>query len=133
MADDDRALLRDEVGRLRLRETRRVFDISVNVGTLGGERDSFVVRAQDMPVVDTELRTDVVSALVETTAPTWRTAWLVRPGLPEPHDLDFEWLSATRVAFGIHARTLDGFYTVTRGGWLNVLTGERKAWKRLRL
>jgi hypothetical protein len=127
------ARLREEVGLFRVRETRRIFDLTVYVGVLGGARDSFVVRAQDLPVMDAALRTDVLSALVEATASDCLTAWWARPGLPEPHDLDLLWLAAARSAFGMHERSLDGCYALTRYGWLDVLTGERRAWKRLRL
>jgi hypothetical protein len=130
---DRRLLLRQEVGRFRARESRRVFDVSVHVGVLGGPRDSFVVRAQDLPAVDAALRTDVVAALVGNSPASWRTAWLVRPGTPEPHDLDLQWLAAASSAFGMHDRTLDGFFVLTRAGWRDVLTDEARVWKRLRL
>ena len=130
---DAQVLLRREVGRCRARESRRVFDTSVHVGVLDGPRDSFTVRAADLPVVDAALRTDVVSALLDDSPDDWRTAWLVRPGVPEVHDLDLAWLGAAGTAFGMHARPLEAFYTVTRTGWLDVLTGECRVWKRLRL
>ena len=130
---DVRSLLRQEVGRLRGRESRRVFDAAVHVGVLAGPRDSFVVRAQDLPAVDSALRTDVLSSLVEQAPPTWRTAWLVRPGVPELHDQDLGWLAAARTAFAIHARRLEGFYVVTRTGWRDALTDETRVWTRLRL
>lgn len=130
---DARLLLRQEVGWLRARESRRVFDLSVHVGVLGAGRDSFVVRAQDLPAVDAALRTDVVAGLVEDSPVSWRTAWLVRPGSPEPHDLDLRWLSAASSAFGMHDRPLDGFFVLTRSGWRDVLTDESRTWKRLRL
>jgi hypothetical protein len=126
-------LLRLEVGRFRARESRRVFDVMLQVGTLGGERDSFVVRAQDLPAVDASLRVDVVDSLLEQSGGRWTTAWLVRPGSPEPHDLDLQWLAAARTAFGMHGRDLHGFYVITRAGWRDVLTGESRTWKRLRL
>jgi hypothetical protein len=128
-----RVLLRREVGRLREHESRRAFDVVVAVGILAGPRDSFVLRAQDLPVLDTGLRTDVLCSMVEQSPPPWRTAWLIRPGLPEPHDQDLQWLAAARTAFGIHRRHLDGFYVVTRAGWRDVLTGETREWVRLRL
>ena len=130
---DPRVLLRREVGRFRARESRRVFDASVHVGVLDGPRDSFTVRAADLPVVDAALRADVVSALLDDAPADWRTAWLVRPGVPHLHDLDLAWLGAARTAFGMHGRPLEAFYAVTRSGWLDVLTGESRAWKRLRL
>jgi hypothetical protein len=128
-----RMLLREEVGRFRARESRRVFDLSVHVGLLGGAGDSFVVRAQDLPAVDAALRTDVVAALLDGAPRAWRMAWLVRPGTPEPHDLDLQWLAAATAGFGMHDRTLDGFFVLTRSGWRDVLTDEVRVWKRLRL
>jgi hypothetical protein len=130
---DRRLLLRQEVGRFRARESRRVFDVSVHVGVLGGLRDSFVVRAQDATAVDAALRTDVVAALLEGSPADWRTAWLARPGTPEPHDQDLQWLAAAGTAFGMHDRTLDGFFVLTRTGWRDVMTDEARVWKRLRL
>ena len=130
---DTRFLLRQEVGRFRARESRRVFDESVHVGVLGGPRDSFVVRARDLPAFDAALRTDVVGALVEDAPVVWRTAWLVRPGTPEPHDLDLQWLAAASAAFAMHGRTLEAFFALTRAGWRDVLSDESRVWKRLRL
>jgi hypothetical protein len=127
------ALLRREVGLLRQRETRRVFDPAVYVGSLDGERDSVVLPARDRPVLDTGLRTDLVGGLLESTGPEHRTAWLVRPGRPELHDDDLAWLAAARAAFAIHERPLDAFYAVTRYGWLDPVSGECRAWKRLRI
>jgi hypothetical protein len=126
-------VLRQEVGRFRMRESRRVFDAMVQVGTLGGTHDSFVVRAQDLPAIDVALRVDVVSRMLDGGDPDWHTAWLLRPGVPEPHDLDLEWYAAARSAFGVHGRRLDGFYVLTRAGWLDLATGESRTWKRLRL
>jgi hypothetical protein len=128
-----RALLRLEVGRLRARESRRVFDASVHVGVLAGPRTGFVVRAQDLPAVDAALRTDVVSALLEDSPTEWATVWLVRSGAPEPYDADLAWWAAARRAFGMHDRTPDGCYVVTRSGWRDVVSGEVRSWARLRL
>ncbi len=130
--------LRLEVGRLRQRESRRVFDPSVHVGRLAGPRDSCVVRAQDLPVIDRALRVELVSALLadQETADQdtgEQDAWLVRPGPPELHDSDLAWLAATSFAFTAHGVGLTGFYVVTRTGWLDVQTGESQVWKRLRI
>ena len=127
------SMLRREVGLLRQRESRRVFDTCVNVGILGGPRAGFVVPACDLPAVDVALRTDVVAALLEETPTDWRTMWLARAGTPELHDLDLQWLAAARTAFGMVDRPLDACYAVTRAGWLDVLTGEQRVWVRLRL
>lgn len=128
-----RLLLRQEVGRFRARESRRVFDTSVHVGELAGHRAGFVARAADLPALDAALRLDVVCALVEQTPDEWRTAWLVRAGTPEVHDLDLQWLAAVRMAFAVHGRHLDGCYVLTRAGWRDALTDESRVWARLRL
>jgi hypothetical protein len=105
----------------------------VYVGRLGGARDAFVVRTMDLPAVDAGLRVDVIASLLEHADPAWRSAWLARPGMPEPHDVDLAWFSAARSAFAIHGRPLEGFYVLTRYGWRDVVTGESRTWKRLRL
>jgi len=126
------ALLRQEVGELRRRETRRVFDLMVYVGALGGPKDCFVVRAQDIPMLDAALRTEVVSSLVED-CPTATAAWITRSGRPEPYDSDLTWLSAATRAFGMHDRVLDSFHAITRYGWRDVRSGDSRSWQRLRL
>ena len=131
--DDSRARLRREVGLLRQRETRRVFDTVVYVGSLGGERDSFVARARDVPCLDAAVRADVLSALLERTPESLRTVWLTRAGRPDPYEQDASWFAAARTAFAMHGRPLHGCYVVTRYGWRDVVTAESRAWKRLRL
>ena len=128
-----RAGLRLEVGRLRRRESRRVFDASVHVGVPGAAGTGFVLRGQDAPAVDAALRIDVLSALVEQSPPDWTTVWLVRPGTPEPYDCDLEWWAAAGTAFGMHGRRPEGGFVVTRSGWRDVRTGETREWVRLRL
>ncbi len=126
-----RALLREEVGRFRARESRRVFDLAVHVGRLGAARDTFVVPARDLPVMDVGLRIDVASSLVDGASDG--EAWLTRPGTPELHDLDLQWLAAMTEAFAMHGRTFEGFWVVTRFGWRDAMTEETRVWKRLRL
>lgn len=110
-----------------------MFDTSVHVGILAGPRTGFVVRAQDLPVVDTALRTDVLSALLEDSPRAWRSVWLVRAGTLEVYDTDLAWWASARTAFGMHGRRPDGCWVVTRSGWRDVVTGESRQWARLRL
>jgi hypothetical protein len=136
--DDDvplerRRLLRREVGLLRRRETRRTFDTAVHVGELGGQSAGFVARAQDLPVLDAGLRTDVVCGLLAGLTTATATAWVVRAGTPETQDVDLRWYAAARSATDVLGRRLDGCYVVTRTGWLDLLTGRRRTWVRLRL
>lgn len=132
---EQRLLLRQAVGTLRARESRRVFDSVVHVGELDGEVQSFVARAQDLPALDDSLRTDVVSALVAELDPALRspTVWLTRCGVPDLHDLDLRWLAAASAACSEHGCVVGGFYVITRTGWLDVESGETQTWKRLRL
>jgi hypothetical protein len=130
---DVTGLLRTEVGLLRQRETRRVFDTAVHVGTLGGAHDSWVARRGDVPVVDLALRTDVVSAMLERTSDLGDMVWLTRAGGPEPYEEDLAWLSAATTAFAQHGRSVGACYAVTRYGWRDVRTGESRTWRRLRL
>jgi len=134
-ADADMAWLRREVGVLRRRETRRNFDMQVVVGLIRGEeteRTGFVVRAQDLMLLDHGLRVDVLTALLEETPGSWDTSWLVRPGVPAAHDADLAWLTAARDAFAAHGRALRGFFAITRYGWLDLGDGTSRFWKRLR-
>ena len=128
-------LLRQEVGRLRARESRRRFDTTVHVGRLGATCGSCPVPTGD-PVLDAGTRTEVVLRLLEAGGPTAGGAlgvWVTRPGEPVLQDSDLAWLSASYRAFATAGCPLEGFWTVTRTGWLDVRTGERRTWKRLRL
>lgn len=128
------AALRTEVGRLRARESRRIFDTSIVVGLPGQtDRASFVVRARDEPAVDAALRTDVLCRLLEQRSVATPVVLVIRAGMPTAHDIDLQWLAAADMAFGVHGEVLNGFYAITRAGWLDVRTGERRTWARLRL
>ncbi len=127
------ALLRAEVGRLRQRESRRVFDTAVHLGTLGGQHDTFVARAGDVSTLDAALRTDVLGRLLEHVAAPVPDLWLTRAGHPEPYEEDVGWLASATLACAVHRRALGGCFVVTRYGWRDVRTGESRRWKRLRL
>jgi hypothetical protein len=129
---DRHARLRLEVGRLRQRESRRRYDVTVHVGTPGGARCSLVVPSRQLDDHDRQLRVEILVDMLERAVGADH-AWLTRPGRPDVHDLDLEWLAAATTAFGVHGRPLHGFYAMTREGWLDVRTGERRVWRRLRL
>ena len=65
--------------------------------------------------------------------PAAASAWVSRPGATTLHDRDLEWYAACLQVFGAHRLRLAAFRAVTRSGWLDVATGERRVWKRLRL
>lgn len=127
------SLLRLEVGRLRAEQPRQRFDAVIHVGRLGGPHRSCPVPAGE-PLLDAGTRTDVVLRLLESGAGEAAVeGWLTRPGEPLLQDDDLGWLSATLRAYGVVGRTLEGFWSVTRTGWLDVRTGERRTWRRLRI
>lgn len=127
-----------EVGRFRAIERRRRFPLVLHVGAPDGRRRWAEVPWPVRPEYDAGLRFDLADALVDDLladwpeeAPFW--GWLTRPGVPEVHDCDLGWLAATTRATAARERDLAGFRVVTRTGWLDLLTDERRSWKRLRL
>jgi hypothetical protein len=129
-ADVD-AAFRIEVGRLRARDQRRTFPAEVHVGRPAGPRVSL-----EAPAADAGLRLDLLGAVLD----VWREqhggrafGWVVRCGVPAPHDADLAWYAAAVRAFGALGEAPLGFRAVTKSGWLDVVTGESRVWKRLRL
>ena len=125
------AAFRLEVARLRGRDPRRRFPPELHLGTPAGPRVSL-----ELPAADAGLRLDLLAALLD----LWKedhggpaSVWVVRPGVPELHDDDLAWYAATVRAFGALGEAPEEFRAVTRGGWLDVVSGESRVWKRLRL
>ncbi len=126
--------LRTEVGRFRICEPRRRFPPAVHVGRPAGPRESAALT--ETKGYDAGLRADVVSRLLDLLAwdlPEEPAAWLTRPGDLEPQDVDLAWLAASHLAFAMHGRSLASYYVITRAGWLEMRSGQRRVWKRLRL
>ena len=129
------SLLRLEVGRLRRDESRQRFDTVVHVGRLGGERRTCTVAPTELGTLDAGTRTEVIARLLEEDPVPEGPAgvWVTRAGEPQIQDDDLAWHSAACLAFGALGRSLEGFWAVTRTGWLDVRTGESRTWKRLRI
>lgn len=123
---------RAEVARLRTGARRRTFPLGVHVGTPAGLRRCLEVPWPVPDEYDAGLRFDVMCALVDDLACGAAWGWLTRPGVPEVHDVDLGWLSATTKACGAHGVELTGFRVVTKTGWLDVVSGENRTWTRLR-
>jgi hypothetical protein len=132
---DPRASWRREVGELRAGEQRRRHPLGVHVGEPGGQRESVELPWPEPRWHDTGVRVDVVTALLGRTDPTVAAThgWITRPGVPELHDADLAWYAAAVRGCAVLGVALTGFHAVTRTGWVDVVTGERRAWKRLRL
>lgn len=140
---------RTEVARLRAAERRRSFPLGVHVGAPDGPRSGLALPWPVPPEYDAGLRFDLADALVDdllgqghdrpaghqahdgrAEQPVW--GWLTRPGVPRVHDRDLEWLSAVTRAVGAHGLPIAGFRAVTRTGWLDVVSGRSRTWRRLR-
>lgn len=131
-ADGHEAALRRAVADLRRRESRRRFDLVVEAGELAGERDRVVVGAGDLPALDVALRTEVMRELAAL-RPTATAARVIRPGVPECGEGDLAWWSAAQRAFAAEGDALRTFHVLTRYGWLDVVSGETRSWRRLRI
>lgn len=114
--------------------------MGLHVGAPAGARRSSTVPWPVPPEFDAGLRLDLVTALLEALAAERgrcaveeACAWLTRPGQPVLHDRDLEWYSASVHAFAAYDVRLLAFRAVTRSGWLDVVTGEQRVWRRLRL
>ena len=132
---DPRAAWRREVGAFRAGEQRRRHPLAVQVGVPDGWRESVELPWPEPGWHDHGLRVDVLTALLARTDPAVTEAhgWITRPGVPALHDADCAWYAAAVHGFGVHGVALSGFHAVTRTGWVDVVTGESRAWKRLRL
>ena len=105
------------------------------MGEPGGWRETVELPWPEPRWHDAGLRLDLVAALLGRTDPTATAAhgWVTRPGAPALHDADLAWHAAAVHAWGVHGLLLSGFHALTRTGWVDVVTGERREWKRLRL
>lgn len=137
------AALHRAVARLRTRRPREPFDLTLHVGSLDGPRVGFVVHARERSDLDRGVRTDLVARLLRQALdagsedprptpgiPAGTSVWLTRPGSPSEEDDDHAWHAAARSAYASLGRTLGGFWVVTRTGWLDLVTGERRLWTR---
>lgn len=119
----------------RAGEQRRRHPLGIHVGEPGAWRESVELAWPEPRWHDGGLRRDVVAGLVARTdtAVTRAHGWITRPGVPELHDADLAWYAAAVHGCGVHGVVLTGFHAVTRTGWVDVVTGECRAWRRLRL
>lgn len=131
LGPDDCAALRRAVFALRTRERRRVFPARLHLGDPDGDQ---VVHALGPQGYDDGLRTDIAaSVLRRRPGGEPGAAWLTRPGVPEPHDLDALWLPALLRALSEAGEEPRWLAVVTKAGWYAPLTGQRATWQRLRI
>jgi hypothetical protein len=127
------AALRLEVGRLRAAHKSECFGTTVHLGAPGSRTVTFAARPADRLPGDLATRVDVLLRLVAGTTGSRVPVWLTRPGQPSAEDEDHGWHAAARTATEALAKTLSGFWVVTRFGWLDLPAGRSRTWVRLRL
>ena len=109
--------------------TKRHLHTSCHVGHPGGERTTFEHREID----DASLRADLVERAIDGLLITeGACAWVTRSGELGLADADAEWFSAARAAFARHGLPLPAFFVLNRRGWVDLVSGERRAWYRIR-
>jgi len=129
--------LRLEVAVLRVRHDHgRNVSTVLHLGVPGGARATAPLpRADDPLLSDPGFRTDVAVRLaelaVERNLPLH--AWLARDGDLELRTGDRAWWPALRGALAVSGRAPAGLHVVTKTGWCDVVAGERRTWKRLRV
>lgn len=133
--------LRLRVARLRSTTTSRSFPTCVEVVALGRNDDidgdlSALVHARLDPAPaapDRGLRVDLLCRLLFA-APGPCVVVVTRP---DYHDVctedDLAWSGSAVAAAGVSAVDLAGVVMLSRWGWLDLLSGRRRDWKRLRI
>jgi hypothetical protein len=107
--------------------TRRALPTTCHVGHPAGEH-------VDLPdVADQSLRTDLVVRAIDGLGVTaGACAWITRGGELGTTDVDAGWLAAARQGFARHGLPLPTFAVVTRNAWIDLVSGERRVWRRVR-
>jgi hypothetical protein len=83
--------------------------------------------------MDCALRTDLVERALDGLLVTdGACAWLTRAGGLETSDADVEWYAAARTAFARHDLALTAFCVLNRTGWVDLVSGQRRQWTRVR-
>lgn len=129
--------LRLEVGVLRVRHDHgRNVSPALHLGVPGGRRVVAPLPSTVDPLLaDAGLRTDLAARLGELALDRGLPlhAWLTRGGDLELLAGDRAWWPALHGALAASGRAPAGLHVVTKTGWRDVLSGERRTWKRLRV
>ena len=107
--------------------TRRALPTTVPRRAPGGEH---VV----LPEVDDQgLRADLVERAIDGLAETeGACAWVTRGGDLGTTDADAAWFAAARAGFARHGLLLPAFAGGHPDGWLDLVSGEQRVWRRVR-
>jgi hypothetical protein len=106
--------------------TRRALPTTCHVGHPGGERVA-------LPAEPVALRADLVERALDGLRDLdGACAWLTRGGDLGSTDADLEWFAAARHGFGRHGLDLRAFVVMNRRAWVDLVSGERREWHRVR-
>ena len=109
--------------------TKRSLGTTCHVGHPG---EAHARWAHDV-TADHSLRTDLVERAIDGLHVTeGACAWITRGGELDVSDADAEWFAAARTAFARHGLVLPAFFVLNRSGWVDLVSGERRAWSRVR-
>ena len=113
--------------------TRRALPTCCYVGRPGEPGHDDRVALADPGSADTALRTDLVErALDGLLEPETACAWLTRGGELGATDTEIAWSCAAQTAFARHGLRLPAFVVLTRRAWVDLVSGEGRAWRRVR-
>jgi hypothetical protein len=109
--------------------TRRDLHTTCQVGHPGGHHTAF----DHLEIDEASLRADLVERAIDgLLMTTGACAWLTRSGELGLVDADAEWFAAARAAFARHGLPLPAFFVLNRRGWIDLVSGERREWYRIR-
>ena len=107
--------------------TRRALRTTCHVGHPCGEHVALAT------VDEPGLRADLVERAIDGLRATeGACAWVTRGGDLGMTDADAAWFAAARAGYARHGLTLPAFVVVTRSAWLDLISGERRQWRRVR-
>lgn len=110
--------------------TRRSLPTTCHIGHPGGQHSRWVHGGDtDEPTMRVDLVERAIDGLVMTNR---ACGWLTRAGELDLADADAEWFAAARAGFARHGLPLPNFFVLNRSGWVNLVTGERRVWTRVR-
>jgi hypothetical protein len=108
---------------------RRTLPPTCHVGHPGGQHCRFAHLEVDDPSLRADLVERAVDGLVETAG---ACAWITRSGGLHLIDADADWFAATRTGFARHGLVVPAFFVLNRTGWVDLVSGERREWSRVR-
>ena len=109
--------------------SRRNLPPTCHVGHPGGQRSWFAHHEVDHASLRADLVERAIDGLAETSG---ACAWVTRSGGLQLTDPDVDWFAAARTGFGRHGLPVPAFLVLNRTGWVDLVSGERREWSRVR-